>query len=339
MAALVLAPGVASGSAGGFFTEITDSGFDFVHFNGMSGGSHIAEITSGGGAVFDYDNDGDLDLYLAQGQMLDPSPDATATFPPRHPLPLTDRLYRNDLEVAEDGSRRLRFTDVTEVSGLTPGGYGFGVAAGDVDNDGWTDLYVTRLGANALLRNNGAGPDGQVTFTDVTIESGAGDDRWSVPAAFVDLDHDGWLDLYVGNYLELPAGRHKTCHTATGARDYCGPSAYPGVPDRLLRNRGARNGGVTFEDVSASAGILGQRSKSLGVIAADFDGDGLTDVYVANDLTPNQMWIQQTGGRFRDRATPADVRVHWPGGGVEQWTGLEIDRYTTLRQGSGRSVP
>ena len=312
VAALVVAPGAVSGSAGGLFTELEDSGFDFVHFNGMSGEFHIAEITSGGGAVFDYDNDGDLDLYLAQGRMLDPSPDATATFPPRHPLPLTDRLYRNDLEVGEDGRRRLRFTDVTGVSGLAAGGYGFGVAAGDVDNDGWTDLYVTRLGANSLLRNNGAGPDGEVTFTDITIESGAGDDRWSVPASFVDLDSDGWLDLYVGNYLELPAGRQKMCHTATGARDYCGPSAYRGIPDRLLRNRGTRNGRVTFEDVSASAGMLRQRSKSLGAIAADFDGDGLMDIYVTNDLTPNQMWIQQNGGRFSDDALLAGsaVNVH-----------------------------
>ena len=146
----------------------------------------MADINSGGGALFDYDNDGDLDVYLVQGKMLDPSPDAKATFPPRHPLPLTDRLYRNDLEVGKDGSRRLRFTDVTAKSGISAAAYGFGVAAGDVDNDGWTDLYVTRLGANSLLRNDGAGADGIVTFTDVTEASGAGDDRWSVPAAFAD---------------------------------------------------------------------------------------------------------------------------------------------------------
>ena len=315
MAPAAILPATPVTAAGGsrpaeIFVELKESGFDFVHFNGMSGEFYMAEINSGGGALIDYDNDGDLDLYLIQGRMLGTAPDlAKATFPPRHPLPLTDRLYRNDLVVQPDGSRRLRFTDVTANSGLRPAAYGFGVAAGDYDNDGWTDLYVTRLGSNSLLRNRGDG-----TFADVTAASGADDDRWSVPASFADFDADGWLDLYVGNYLNFSLETHKVCRASTGARDYCGPTAYPGVPDRLLRSRGrGADGLVTFEDVSATAGMQRQHSKSLGVVAADFNGDGKTDFYVANDLTPNQMWLQQADGRFVDEALLAGTAVNGAG--------------------------
>ena len=326
--ALTTAPGPLSADDDGIFVELSDSGIDFVHFNGMSGEYYMAEINSGGGALFDYDNDGDLDVYVVQGQMLGPNRDlAKATFPPEHPSPLTDRLYRNDLVVNEDGSRRLRFTDVTAEAGLETAAYGFGVAAGDVDNDGWVDLYVTRLGSNTLLRNSGPGDDGRVTFTDVTRASAADDDRWSVPVSFADFDRDGWLDLYVGNYLEFSEQDHKVCRSATGARDYCGPTAYPGVPDRLLRNLGpGADGAVSFEDVSATAGMLRQPSKSLGVVAADFNGDGALDFYVANDLTPNQLWIQQSDAglpegsqrktgppRFSDEALLAGAAVNAAG--------------------------
>ncbi|MEE8522364.1 MAG: VCBS repeat-containing protein, partial [Thermoanaerobaculia bacterium] len=299
------------------FVELTGSGFDFVHFNGHSGEFYMAEINSGGGALFDYDNDGDLDIYVVQGQRLDGKDPAEATFPPEHPLPLSDRLYRNDLEIGSDGRRRLRFTDVTGDSGIEPAAYGFGVAAGDFDNDGWVDLYVTRLGSNTLLRNLGAGADGPGRFADVTAASATDDHRWSVPAAFVDFDRDGWLDLYVGNYLAFSLADHKVCRTATGARDYCGPTAYRGVPDRLFRNRGLIDGTVTFEDVTTAAGIDRVLSKSLGVVAADLDGDGRTDFYVANDMAPNQMWLQRTGGdaiasrhRFSDEALLAGSAVN-----------------------------
>ena len=241
-----------------------------------------------------------------------------ATFPPRHPVPLRDRLYRNDLEVLADGQRVLRFVDVTLESGIEPGAHGFGIATGDVNNDGLVDVYVSRLGPNTLLINQGPGESGVVTFRDVTKESGAGDDRWSVPASFADVDADGWLDLYVGNYLDFQLKNNKVCRSATGARDYCGPSAYPGAPDRMLRNLGKGGNEVKFEDMSAVSGVLRVRSKTLGVVAADFDGNGRVDFYVANDLAPNQMWLQQPQGedgaiRFIDDALLAGSAVNAQG--------------------------
>ena len=156
-----------------FVDRAAEAGLDFVHFNGMSGERYFVEIMGAGAALFDYDNDGDLDVYLVQGGML--GPDKTfddAIFPPRHPLPLTDRLYRNDLKILPAGERELRFVDVTDGAASSAGDYGMGVAAGDFDNDGWVDLYVTNFGANRLLRNNGDG-----TFSDVT-----GRDRHRRPA-------------------------------------------------------------------------------------------------------------------------------------------------------------
>ena len=290
------------------FVEPQDSGFDFVHFNGMTGQFYMAEINSGGGGgVRRYDNDGDLDLYLVQGQMLGSGQGARRRDVPARSTRLTlDRpaLPQRSGRWPRTAGGDCSFTDVTvEERSSRPRAYGFGVAAGDVDNDGWVDLYVTRLGSNALLRNQGDG-----TFTDVTREAGADDARWSVPAAFADFDRDGWLDLYVGNYLDFSVATHKVCRTATGARDYCGPTAYPGVPDRLLRHRGA-GAKPAFEDWSGTAGLLRERSKSLGVISTDFNGDGKPDFYVANDLTPNQMWIQlgRAGGKFSAtrRCSPA----------------------------------
>jgi len=292
---------------GEIFVELADSGLDFVHFNGMSGEYYMPEINCAGGAVADFDGDGDLDLYLVQGAMLAGESAEKARVAPRHPLPLTDRLYRNDLEIGPDGQRVLKFTDVTEDAGLeATTGYGFGVATGDYDNDGDVDLYVTQLGSNVLLRNVGAGEKGAIRFEEVPAAAGADDRRWSVPAAFADHDRDGWLDLYVGNYVDWSEKSHKICRTSTGAQDYCGPTAYPGVSDRLFRNRGDGR----FEDVTARAGIGRVRSKSLGVVAADFNADGRLDFYVANDMEANQMWLQEAGGSFVDEALLAGNAVN-----------------------------
>ena len=176
-----------------FADRAAATGLEFHHFNGMAGAFHMAEITGSGGALFDVDGDGDLDAYLVQGTMLEPGQDlAAALLAPRHPPPLGDRLYRNELVPGQPAS--LAFTDVTEETGLVAPGYGMGVAVGDYDRDGRPDLYLTNHGPNQLLRNEGGG-----AFSDRTLAAGVGDDRWSVPAVFLDYDRDGWLDLFVGN--------------------------------------------------------------------------------------------------------------------------------------------
>ncbi len=288
------------------------SGLDFVHFNGMSGAFYFHEIAGSGGALFDYDNDGDLDVYLVQGHMLggiqDPS---EAVFPPAR-LPTVDRLFRNDLGADANGAPEPRFTDVTEASGILAAGYGMGVAAGDFDNDGWVDLFVTNFGANQLWRNRGDG-----TFEDrtaATAATGDGAARWSTSAAVVDLDRDGWLDLYVTNYVDYGPAVRKPCLTASGALEYCGPHSYQPEHDQLLRNRGDG----TFEDISLAAGILDERGSGLGVVAADFDRDGWTDLYVANDLMRNVLWHSQGTGddgrlTFRNDALFAGCAVDLQG--------------------------
>jgi len=281
------------------FRDATEAvGLDFVHFNGMAGDHYFPEIMGTGGALLDYDGDGDLDLYLGQGRMFRHDQSVSeARVEPRHPLPLTDRLYRNDLSVGADGTRRLRFTDVTAASGLAgpqgATGYAMGATVGDYDNDGDPDLYVTNHGPNQLWRNDGDG-----TFTDVTEATGTGDPRWSVPAVFVDYDRDGRLDLFVGNYVDSQVGNHKICHTHAAIPTYCSPSLFAPLPDRLYRNLGSDG----FHDVTAETGVDQAYGPALGAVAADFDGDGWLDLYVGNDGQPNQLWINRQGKGFRDDA-------------------------------------
>ena len=185
----------------------------------------------------------------------------------------------------------MRFSDVTATSGLTGGGYGMGVATGDVDNDGWTDLLILRLGSLALLRNTGDG-----RFADVTAASGLRAPSWGVSASFVDYDRDGWLDLYLANYLVYSVSADTDCFAASGAPAYCSPRSYRPEPDRLYRNRG--NG--RFEDVTAAARVTGENGPGLGVVAFDANGDDWSDLYVANDGTANTLWINQKDGTFTD---------------------------------------
>ncbi|MCP3957847.1 MAG: CRTAC1 family protein [bacterium] len=289
----------------------------------MSGELYIAEMMGPGGALLDFDNDGDLDVYLPQGAMLGQGKTlADARFPPRSPL--GDRLYRNDLEAGT----LPRFVDVTAEAGIAAPGYGMGVAVGDVDNDGWPDIYVTNLGSNQLWRNDGPGADGTVGFSDVTAAAGVDDTRWSTAATFLDFDRDGWLDLFVGNYVDFSDATHKVCYEETSVADYCSPLSFRPAPDRLLRNRGpGKNGAVTFEDVTAAAGLAAAFGNTLGAVASDFDGDGWVDLYVANDAVENLLWINQGGvadGRvtFREEALPRGCAVNGSGG-VEGSMGVD----------------
>ena len=263
-------------------------GLHFSYFNGMSGSYYFPEMLPGGVAFLDYDNDGDLDVYFVQGQMLpEGKPISSALLQPAPQLvPLKGRLFRNDLN---PGATGLRFTDVTEASGIDARGYGMGVAAGDVNNDGCTDLYLTYYGPNQLYRNNCDG-----TFSDAS--RGVDDPGWSVSASFVDYDRDGWLDLYVGNYVEWTVESDKPCTGLTGRRDYCTPKVYVPQADRLYHNRG--NG--TFEDVTAKALAGGPFGPALGVVAADFNRDGWPDIYVANDGAENLVWMNQKNGTFKN---------------------------------------
>ena len=280
-------------AAGDWFAErAVAAGLDFTHTNGMSGRYYFPEMIPAGAGVLDYDNDGDLDVYLVQGRPLGDASarngGAAAANAAGEP---GGRLFRNDLRVEADGTRSVRFIDVTERSGIDAPGYGMGVAAGDVTNDGCTDLYLTNLGPNQLFRNNCDG-----TFTDVSESAGAEGGGWSVSAAFVDYDRDGWLDLYVGNYVQYSIETDRPCTDLAGRRDYCTPEVYAPQADRLYRNLG----GGWFADETATALAGARFGPALGVSTADFDGDGWIDVYVANDVHANLLWMNQGDGTFRD---------------------------------------
>jgi hypothetical protein len=280
--------------ADAWFTDQAEAtGLRFVHFNGMSGDYHFPEMIPAGVGLFDYDNDGDLDAYFVQGRMLgDGKALDAALFPPTPPGIPTGRLYRNDLRVGEDGARTLEFTDVTAQSGIDAGAYGMGIATGDIDNDGWVDLYLTNYGPNQLLRNNGDG-----TFTDVSNQSGTDDSAWGVSASFLDYDRDGWIDLYVGNYVQYDTNANQQCTGLTGMRDYCTPEMYAPQPDRLFRNQGQGR----FIDVTGTALVGGAPfGPALGVSTADFTNDGWTDIYVTNDGRENLLWINQGDGTFEN---------------------------------------
>jgi hypothetical protein len=272
-------------AAGPLFVEAgAASGLVFNHVNGATGQYYLAEEMGAGVALLDYDNDGDLDVFLVQGGAL-----ALAS----QGGPATSRLFRNDSTAAADGRRTLRFTDVTARAGVDLRAYGMGVAVGDYDNDGWLDFFVTSFGRNVLYHNNRDG-----TFSDVTHQAGVGGGgEWSTSAAFVDYNRDGYLDLFVANYLDFTVAGNKVCYDPAGARDYCSPRVYRPVPDRLYRNDG--NG--VFTDVTEIAGISKAVGAGLGVSVGDYDGDGWLDLYVANDATGNQLWINRRNGTFEDQ--------------------------------------
>ena len=260
------------------------AGLAFTHVNGASADRHLAEIMSGGGLFFDYDNDGWLDVFLVDGGSLT---DAAVQGRARH------RLYRNRGNGTVD--------DVTARSGITSRQYGMGACAGDYDNDGWTDLYVTNVGSNVLYRSS-AGK----TFTDATRTAGVGSRSFGTSCAFADFDRDGDLDLFVTNYVDARVDNNIYCgDTASRIRVYCHPLNFAPLPSVLYRN----NGNGTFTDASKDAGIAAHRGNGLGVVVGDYDDDGWPDVFVANDMTPNFLYHNDPRGAFRESALAAGVAV------------------------------
>ncbi len=285
-----------------FVDVAAEVGLAFEHVTGATGEFYFPEIMGSGCALFDYDSDGDLDVYAVQGSTLaaadhlDPNPIPSP--PPGGP---TNRLFRNDLHMEAGGAWVLSFTDVTEEAGVGDARFGMGCAVADFDNDGDADLFVTNVGPNVLYLNNGDG-----TFSDVTSAAGLGDVSWASSAAFFDYDGDGLLDLYVVNYVNFTVRDNKRCYTPAGARDYCNPVSYRPVGDILYHNRGDG----TFENVTSFAGIADSTGSGLGVAGGDFDGDGWIDLYVANDGEPNHLWMNRGDGTFDNRALLAGAALN-----------------------------
>jgi hypothetical protein len=266
-----------------WFVDITEQvGLNFVHDAGPLGKYFMPESIGSGAALFDFDNDGRLDIYLLQNG----GPTSRST----------NRLFRQ----GPDG----RFTDVSTGSGLDVAGYGMGVAIGDVNNDGWPDVLITEYGRIRLFLNNRNG-----TFRDITKEAGLDNPAWGTSACFVDYDRDGWLDLVVVNYIDYIDGR--PCVNAAGHREYCGPNSFAGRASRLYHNLGRRPGAaslaVHFEDATMKAGLGRLPGPGLGVFCADFNGDGWPDILIANDAKPNRLWINQRDGTFKEEAVARGI--------------------------------
>jgi hypothetical protein len=290
------APAIRKTGEPAWFTDVTaEVGLNFVHDAGPPS-YFMPQSMGAGAALFDFDQDGRLDIYLLQRG----GPASQSR----------NRLFHQE----PNG----RFTDVSKGSGLDIAGYCIGVAIGDVNNDGWPDVLVTQYGGLKLFLNNGNG-----TFTDVTQQAGLESLSWGSSACFVDYDRDGWLDLVVVNYVQYDVTR--LCYDGQGRQDYCNPQQFAGSVTKLYRNLGktvereartAERGGLEsrigarrsapraprFEDVTVKAGLGCLPGAGLGVVCADFDGDGWPDIFVTNDGRPNHLWINQRDGTFQEEA-------------------------------------
>jgi hypothetical protein len=287
---LTMASVVASSAP--IFEVTQPRGLDFTHQNSPTSQKYLIETMGGGVALLDYNNDGLLDIFLVNSGKL-ASPMRTPENFSRHEPAYWNRLFRQN----GDGS----FTDVTAAAGLSnagDGNYGMGVAVGDYDNDGYPDLYVTSYGKNILYHNNGNG-----TFTDVTAKAGVAGGGWSVSAGFFDYDNDGKLDLFVTRYMDWDLKRSKTCggewHT------YCPPEEFPATTSILYHN----NGDGTFTDVSQQSGIAAKKGRALGVAFADYDEDGFTDIFVANDGMQQYLFHNNGNGTFTERGLEAGAAL------------------------------
>ena len=275
--------GTAPSVGAPWFEDVTEQvGLDFVHDAGPTGDYFMPSSSGSGAALFDFDGDGLLDIYLLQNG----GPDSHST----------NRLYKQ----MADGT----FKDVSKGSGLDIAGYNMGVAVGDVNNDGRPDVLVTQYGGIKLFLNNGDG-----TFTDVTKEAGLDHSAWGMSASFVDYDRDGWLDLVVANYIRYDPTH--ACQAASGRPDFCSPKSFPGAVANLYHNLGRLPGGkpgrVHFQDVTRASGLGALPGPGLGVVCADFDGDGWPDLFIANDGQPNRLWINTHDGTFTDEAVVRGV--------------------------------
>lgn len=261
-------------------------GIAFRHTDGGDGQRYIMETVTAGLALFDFDGDGTIDIYLLNGAPLSDGQvsETLADDPPRN------ALYRNLGD--------WQFVEVTDLAGVGDAGYGLGVTVADFDNDGFPDLFVNNFGPNVLYRNNGDG-----TFTDVTTQADVGGgDHVGAGAAFLDADGDGNLDLYVANYLEFAFDQHLT-KTIRGVPTYISPKIYPPAQDRLYRNQGDG----TFVDITDESGIGGHAGWGMGMVAADYNNDGHTDIFVANDVAENFLFLNDGTGRFEEIGLAAGI--------------------------------
>jgi hypothetical protein len=291
------------------FTDATKAaGIAFTHRNSATSNKYLLETMGGGVALLDYDNDGRLDIFLTNGAKID-DPMPAGRQPDKSDPSFWNRLYHQ----TADGT----FVDVTEkahLTGMPQNRYGMGVAVGDYDNDGFEDLYVTSYGANTLYHNNGDG-----TFTDVTSPAGVAGGGWSVSAGFLDYDNDGRLDLFVTRYVDWTFQNNRHCGgNEPGYRSYCHPDNFEGMSNLLFHN----NGDGTFTDVSAASGIAKSTGKGLGVSFADYDNDGFTDVYVANDSVQCFLFHNERNGTFSEVGLIAGVGFNEDG---KAFAGMGVD--------------
>lgn len=256
--------------------ESAERGLDYTYLAGGTPSHRLPEILGGGVALLDSDRDGDLDVYFVQGGSLDARSETHG-----NALFINNGTGKFDIGDGGDASRDL--------------GYGMGMAVGDFNDDALPDIFVTQLGKNVLLRN-----EGNNQFRDVTLEAGFRFEEWSTATAFADFDLDGDLDLWVVNYVDWSESMEPECYQKMlGSRDYCSPVHYDApAQDRVYRN----DGGGRFTDMTGIAGVLGTRGNGLGIVTVDFNGDGLLDVFVANDTSPNHLWLNRGDFRFEDVA-------------------------------------